>query len=82
MRLPLHSCRLTLPQPVFHHLRRDLRIVLSKLPDILPQQANIMEMQTEKSMELRKDVRKFAEENPEIAAQMVKAWLREGDSME
>lgn len=33
-------------------------------------------------MELRKDVRKFAEENPEIAAQMVKAWLREGDSME
>ena len=44
--------------------------------------ANIMEMQTEKSMELRKDVRKFAEDNPEIAAQMVKAWLREGDSME
>ena len=44
--------------------------------------ANIMEMQTEKSMELRKDVRKFAEDNPEIAAQMVKAWLREGDSVE
>ena len=37
-----------------------------------------MEMSTEKSMELRKDVRKFAEENPEIAAQMVKSWLREG----
>ena len=29
-------------------------------------------------MELRKDVRKFAEDNPEIAAQMVKSWLREG----
>ena len=41
--------------------------------------ADIMEMKTEKSMELRKDVRKFAEENPEIAAQMVKSWLREGD---
>lgn len=40
---------------------------------------DIMEMQTEKSMELRQDVRKFAEENPEIAAQMVKNWLREGE---
>ena len=36
-------------------------------------------MQTEKSMELRKDVRQFAQDNPEIAAQMVKNWLREGD---
>ena len=41
--------------------------------------ADIMTMQTEKSMELRKEVRKFAEDNPEIAAQMVKAWLKEGD---
>ena len=45
-----------------------------------PQQANIMEMQTEKSMELRQDIRKFAEDNPEIAAQMVKNWLREGEA--
>ena len=45
-----------------------------------PQQSNIMEMQTEKSMELRQDIRKFAEENPEIAAQMVKNWLREGEA--
>lgn len=43
-------------------------------------QPDIMEMQTEKSMELRQDVRKFAEENPEIAAQMVKNWLREGEA--
>ncbi len=43
-------------------------------------QANIMELQTERSMELRQDIRKFAEENPEIAAQMVKNWLRDGDS--
>lgn len=41
--------------------------------------ADIMTMQTEKSIELRKEVRKFAEENPEIAAQMVKTWLKEGD---
>lgn len=49
-------------------------------PEPVPQgKPDIMEMQTEKSMELRQDVRKFAEENPEIAAQMVKNWLREGE---
>ena len=42
-------------------------------------QSNVMELQTERSMELRQDIRKFAEENPEIAAQMVKNWLRESD---
>lgn len=47
---------------------------------LTPQEgADIMNLQTEKSMELRKDVRKFAEDNPEVAAQMVKSWLREGD---
>ena len=44
-----------------------------------PAQPDILEMQTEKSMELRKDVRQFAQDNPEIAAQMVKNWLREGN---
>ena len=49
-------------------------------PPPAPQEgADIMDMKTEKSMELRKEVRRFAEENPEIAAQMVKSWLREGD---
>ena len=38
--------------------------------------ADIMNLNTERSMELRKDVRQFAEENPAIAAQMVKNWLR------
>ena len=38
-----------------------------------------MEINTEKSMELRKTVRQFAQNNPEIAAQMVKAWLRGED---
>lgn len=41
--------------------------------------ADVMSMQTERSMELRKDIRKFVDENPEIAAQMVKAWLRGGE---
>lgn len=40
--------------------------------------ADIMSVDTEKSMELRKEVRKFAESSPEIAAQMVRNWLRDG----
>ncbi len=42
--------------------------------------ADIMEVNTEKSMELRKNVRQFAQNNPEIAAQMVKAWLKGEDT--
>lgn len=42
------------------------------------QGAQIMDLHSERSMELRQEVRKFAEENPEIAAQMVKSWLKGG----
>lgn len=41
--------------------------------------ANIMEIHTERSMELRRDVRAFAESNPEVAAYMVKSWLKEDE---
>ena len=41
--------------------------------------ADIMDVHTERSMELRKSVRQFVEENPSIAAQMVKNWLRGGE---
>lgn len=41
--------------------------------------ASIMDLHSERSMELRKDVRQFAEDNPEIAAQLIKAWLKGGD---
>lgn len=44
-----------------------------------PQGADIMNIRTERSMELRKDIRQFAEANPEIAAQMVRGWLRGGE---
>ena len=40
--------------------------------------ADVMDLQTEKSMELRRDIREFAENNPEIAAQTIKVWLRGG----
>lgn len=38
--------------------------------------ADIMEINTEKSMELRKSVRQFVQNNPELAAQMLKVWLK------
>ena len=41
--------------------------------------ANVMDLEMERSMELRKDIRQFAHDNPEIAAQMIKGWLRGGD---
>ena len=41
--------------------------------------ADVMSLQTEKSMELRQDIRQFVEENPEVAAQLLKTWLRGGE---
>lgn len=41
--------------------------------------ANIMDIHTERSMELRRDVRAFAENNPEVAAYMIKSWLKGDD---
>ena len=41
--------------------------------------ADIAEVNTERSMELRKMVRQFVQSNPEIAAQVIKAWLKGGE---
>lgn len=38
--------------------------------------ADIMDINTEKSMELRQSVRQFVQNNPEVAANMLKTWLR------
>lgn len=47
--------------------------------EVAQQGARIMDLHSERSMELRQEVRQFAEENPQIAAQMIKTWLRGGD---
>lgn len=39
----------------------------------------IINMQNERSRELREMVRQFTEENPELSAQMIKNWLHGGD---
>jgi flagellar M-ring protein FliF len=41
--------------------------------------ADVMTLQSEKSMELRKSIRRFVDENPELASQMLKTWLRGGN---
>lgn len=41
--------------------------------------ADVMDLELERSMELRKDIRQFVSDNPEIAAQMIKIWLKGGD---
>lgn len=46
---------------------------------VLPAEADVMTLQSEKNMELRKDIRKFANDNPEIAAQIVRNMLKGGD---
>ena len=61
-------------------LQQEPQAVVVETSQPAAKQADIMEMQTERSMELRQDIRKFTEENPEIAAQMVRNWLREGES--
>ncbi len=40
-------------------------------------EVDVLEIGSSKGMELRQSVREFTENNPEIAAQMIKNWLRE-----
>ena len=43
--------------------------------------ANVMDLHTERSMELRQDIRDFVDENMEVAALLIKSWLKEdGDN--
>lgn len=58
---------------------QSLEELLASAPIPVAAGADIMTVQSEKSMELRKDIRKFAEDNPEIAAQLIKMWLRGGE---
>ncbi len=62
-----------------NELRSMLNQQISMVEEATSSGADIMELRTEKSMELRQDIREFAEENPEIAAFMLKNWLRGGD---
>ncbi|MBR5230046.1 MAG: flagellar M-ring protein FliF [Firmicutes bacterium] len=47
---------------------------------LLNEKQEILNMKNERSMTLRESVREFAEENPEIAATMIKTWLHGGEN--
>ena len=40
--------------------------------------ANVMDLHTERSMELRQSIRDFVDENMEVAALLLKSWMKEG----
>lgn len=51
-----------------------------EMAEVPPEEgADIMDINSERTMALRKDVRQFAEENPAIAAQIIKNWLRSSE---
>jgi flagellar M-ring protein FliF len=41
--------------------------------------ADIMSIRTEKSIQLRQEIRKFADESPEMAAHMLRNWMKGGE---
>lgn len=54
-------------------------LLAAGMPQMEAVGADVMSLQTEKSMALRQDIRQFAEENPEVAAQLIRSWLRGGE---
>ena len=58
-----------------------MQLGLGQEPSETPEEgADIMDMNTDRTMELRQNVRNFAEVNPAIAAQMLKNWLKGGEA--
>jgi flagellar M-ring protein FliF len=46
-----------------------------------PVGADVMDLHTERSMELRQSIRDYVDENMEVAALLIKSWLKEdGDN--
>ena len=43
---------------------------------------SLIDIKNEKSLELRTNIREFAEQNPEISAQLLKSWLKGDGSNE
>lgn len=44
------------------------------------EEAEVLDAETERGMELRQQIRDFAEQSPEIAAQMLRNWLNGGET--
>lgn len=55
---------------------------MPKGPGVEDIRDNLINIKNEKSLELRGNIREFAEDNPEISAQLLKSWLKGGDNNE
>ncbi len=51
-----------------------------EVPAVLDMNDELLQLQNDRSMELKKNVREFAEQNAEISAQLLKNWLNGGVS--
>lgn len=60
--------------------QRELDQLVAPIPEEPEDPDFVRQIKTERSMELRKDIRRFADESPEIAAQIVKNLLKGGDN--
>ena len=56
-------------------LAAEAAALAEQLPSFNPE---IINLQNDKGMELKQNIREFTEENPEIAAQLLKNWLNGG----
>ncbi len=56
-----------------------LRAELERQQKELEMQHDLLNIKNEKNMELKENIRKFSEESPEVAADLLGSWLRGGD---
>jgi flagellar M-ring protein FliF len=54
--------------------------VLTNMPSKEDREIEILAPEEDRGAELRESVREFAEQNPEISAQLLKTWLNGGNN--
>lgn len=60
-------------------LEEGIDVIQPEAEDLESEKQQILNMKNDRSKGLREDVRKFADDNPEIAAHMIRDWLHGGD---
>ncbi len=58
--------------------RAALEAEMAHQQELADMQKDLLNIQNEKSMELKENIRKFSEESPEVAADLLSSWLRGG----
>lgn len=61
-------------------LEEDFMPIIEPIEPEPEENPELLNLKSEKTRELRESVRDFANENPELSAQMIKNWLNGGDS--